>query len=376
MRFLLVVAVTGYLLCLFGTPAGLAQSTRAGERKSANIPAEQLLEDKELKKRGTTYVLAGEIELGKLAQTQTINSLKSDVQKAARQLAEVDGREQVRKTKIDRYTQRVAQLAVLLKNTANINVRNNLVSESNALNAQLIQLHKGTDDGVDVVQQLSDARRQSAQAREAFVDHVLKMRHLADRLAGEYPALASDEEVAKALAAMAGPEGKKFTLGPAAGYKAGVARLKLLERSIRSESVKLRHGDGKTYYVDVVVGGKPPQEFIVDTGASAVSLAWDLAAKLDLKPDRSSPVVRCSLADGREVDAHCVIAKSIRVGQFAAENVECLVMPPELGNAPPLLGMTFLGNFNCRINVESGTMTLAKVEVDAPQRTKSKKSAM
>jgi predicted aspartyl protease len=72
------------------------------------------------------------------------------------------------------------------------------------------------------------------------------------------------------------------------------------------------------------------------------------------------------------VEARLVIAKSVRVGKFAVENVECTVLPAELTNAPPLLGMTFLGNYNCRLNTEAGTMTLTKVSVPGTPTAKRK----
>ena len=143
---------------------------------------------------------------------------------------------------------------------------------------------------------------------------------------------------------------------------------------VLSESIKLRR-EGKTYYVDVVVAGKPPREFVVDSGANTVSLPWRLAGELSLTPGAAAPKVRCSLADGREVDAHRVVAKNMRVGKFAAENVDCLVMPAELDDAPPLLGMSFLGNYSFRIDPQAATMTLTKVEVPGAPRGKPKKPA-
>ena len=279
--------------------------------------------------------------------------------------------EERRKLLINECTQRSAQLAVQLNNTTNAAARNNVLLQSNANNALLVQLHKGTVDGVDVEQVLSDARSHAATAREAFVDHVLKMRALADQLDATYKELDSDRDVSRALDELSASTGKKHALGPSTGFKRNVAELKKLESGLLSESIKLRR-EGKTLYVGVVVGNKPPREFVVDTGASTISLPWQMAAQLDLKPTESDPKIRCSLADGRVVEARLVIAKSVRVGKFTVEDVECTVLPAELTNAPPLLGMTFLGNYNCRLNTEAGTMTLTKVSLGGPQPAKRK----
>jgi predicted aspartyl protease len=106
-----------------------------------------------------------------------------------------------------------------------------------------------------------------------------------------------------------------------------------------------------------------------------VSLPWRLAGELSLSPAPTAPKVRCSLADGRAVDAHRVVATNMRVGKFAADNVECIVLPAELDDAPPLLGMSFLGNYSFRIDPQAATMTLIRVEVPGAQRGKPKKLA-
>jgi hypothetical protein len=90
---------------------------------------------------------------------------------------------------------------------------------------------------------------------------------------------------------------------------------------------------------------------------------------------QAAPRVRCVLAGGKEVEGRRVIAKSVRVSSFTVDNVECVVLPADLANAPALLAMTFLNNYNCRINTEAGTMTLTKVDTGGRTTSKSKKPA-
>jgi aspartyl protease family protein len=326
----------------------------------------QVLGAKGLRKQGTTYVLTTEVELNKLARE--VLPLQRAVLDAAKAAARADELETARQEEIDRCTQQHAELATQIASTTNSQVRNNIILQSNALALRLKQLHTATD----IETALTQARERSAAAREAFVEHVLKMRSVADNLKETYDELGKDAEVVKALAAAGAAEEKRLTLGPSSTYKSNLALLKKVEGKVLSESVKLRR-DRKTFYVDVVVGGRPPREFVVDTGASVVTLPAKMAADLGLEPDESSPRVRCVLADGKQVEGRRVIAKNMRVSSFTVDNVECVVLPADLANAPPLLGMSFLNNYNCRINTEAGTMTLTKVDSGAPPAPKAKK---
>ena len=280
---------------------------------------------------------------------------------ATKVAAQADQLAAERQEEIDQCTRQQADLAEQMSAATNVTLRNNIILQSNSLISRLKQLHAATD----TEQAMIKARERSASAREAFVERVLKMRAVADQLEQDYKALAEDTDVSKALAAAGAAEGKKMMLGPSATYKSNLASLKKLEAKVLSESIKLRR-DNKTFYVSVVVGGKPPHEFVVDTGASVVTLPLKLAADLDLTPGESAPRVRCVLADGREVEGRRMIAKSMRVSSFTVDNVECVILPADLTRAPPLLGMSFLSNYNCRINTEAGTMTLTKVDAGVP----------
>jgi clan AA aspartic protease (TIGR02281 family) len=362
-RFAVIIVA---LLMLSALPC-LAAADRRAPKKNEPGPYAQLLQDKGLRKQGSTYVLAGELELSKLARE--VPALQRAVLDAGKEAARADELETARQDEIAQGTEQQAALAAQIAAATNASLRNNIILQSNALIARLKQLHAATD----VEQALVKARERSAAAREAFVDRVLKMRLIADELEKEYRVMAEDAEVTKALSAASSAEEKKLSLGPSGTYKSNVAALKKLEAKVLSESIKLRR-ERKSFYVNVVVGSKPPREFVVDTGASVVTLPAKMADDLDLTPNSSSPRVRCVLADGREVEGRRVIAKSMRVSSFTVDNVECVVLPPDLTNAPPLLGMTFLSNYNCRINTEAGTMTLTKVEAGGPLAPKAKKT--
>ncbi len=67
------------------------------------------------------------------------------------------------------------------------------------------------------------------------------------------------------------------------------------------------------------------------------------------------------IANGQTVTAHAMMLKSVRVGQFRVENVECVVMPDKGGNADILLGGTFLKNFVYRMDLTTGQLHLAEI---------------
>lgn len=364
MRFAVFIMST----LMLSVTAGLAAEDRGAPKKAARGPHTEVLEARGLRKQGTAYVLVGELELGKLARE--VAPLQRAVLDASKLLTQAEELEAQRQEEIDECTRRQAELAGQISTTTNSALRNNIILQSNALISRLKQLYAATD----IEKTLTKSRERSASAREAFVERVLKMRTVADQLEQDYAALREDAEVTQAVAAAGAAEGKKMTLGPTAGYKANLASLKKLEAKVLTESIKLRR-DRQTFYVNVVVGGKPPCEFVVDTGASTVTLPAKLAAELDLTPDQAAPRIHCVLADGKEVEGRRVIAKSLRVSSFTVDNVECVVLPADLANAPALLGMTFLNNYNCRINTEAGTMTLTKVDTGGRPTPKSKKPA-
>ena len=86
--------------------------------------------------------------------------------------------------------------------------------------------------------------------------------------------------------------------------------------------------------------------FLVDTGASAVSMNANQAKQLGINYEKIGTPTGISTASGF-VKAYRVSLKSVSVGQLTQNNVEAFVID---GNhpGPILLGMTFLG----RISVE------------------------
>jgi len=104
--------------------------------------------------------------------------------------------------------------------------------------------------------------------------------------------------------------------------------------SVELEADRLGH-----YVVLAQVNGQPVT-FLVDTGASGVSIPGDVASKLGLKPGLAYPV---STANGTITVRSTSIAR-LSIGKISLENVRASINSSMDGDVG-LLGMTFLRHF-------------------------------
>ncbi len=98
--------------------------------------------------------------------------------------------------------------------------------------------------------------------------------------------------------------------------------------------------------------------FLVDTGASAISMNTEQAKQIGIRYDKIGIPSGVSTASGF-VDAYRVRLKSVSVGTITETNVEAFVIE---GNhpGPILLGMTFLG----RLSVEHSGNAMTLLQKD------------
>jgi clan AA aspartic protease (TIGR02281 family) len=110
--------------------------------------------------------------------------------------------------------------------------------------------------------------------------------------------------------------------------------------------------------VVAVLGGSFEQKFLVDTGASMVTIPWSTAQKLGLRIDRRA-AKRTVFTAGGAVDAYEVVLPSIRLGDAEQRDIKALVM--DLPNQPDtgLLGLNYLNRFRVNMNSKSGELVLA-----------------
>jgi len=93
--------------------------------------------------------------------------------------------------------------------------------------------------------------------------------------------------------------------------------------------------------------------FVVDTGATLVSLSQTEARRLGIDAQRGDPVT-LNTANGN-VTARKVVLQSVRIGAISIGNVEAVVV--DNLNMPALLGMSFLNRMDMRREGQVMTLT-------------------
>jgi len=101
---------------------------------------------------------------------------------------------------------------------------------------------------------------------------------------------------------------------------------------------------------------------VLDSGASLVSLPHEIAEGLGLIPSNDTPVIQLQLADGKIVEAWLMEIKTMQLGPFKVEKVECAVLPKELVAAEPLLGATFLKHFVYKLDLQNKKIDMSRVK--------------
>ncbi len=118
------------------------------------------------------------------------------------------------------------------------------------------------------------------------------------------------------------------------------------KRSASNTMVSLQQYRGGTFLAPITINDRLTLMFMVDSGASDVSIPADVVLTLlrtgTLTDDDFLGPTTYTLGDGSTVPSQTFRIRSIRVGDRVIENVVGSVVPPE---ASPLLGQSFLGRF-------------------------------
>lgn len=101
--------------------------------------------------------------------------------------------------------------------------------------------------------------------------------------------------------------------------------------------------DGRGHFSTTGTVNGLPVRFMVDTGASLVSLPSSVARQAGVNLSDANPVV-INTANGR-ARAQRVVINSLKLGQISANLVEALVVE-DTALSQPLLGMSFLNRTN------------------------------
>jgi clan AA aspartic protease (TIGR02281 family) len=114
--------------------------------------------------------------------------------------------------------------------------------------------------------------------------------------------------------------------------------------------------------VDVEINDGASAPFVIDTGATLVTLTETLARKLQIPYDPESRV-SLTLADGSVTEGYPVVLRSVVVSDARAEGVQAVVLthaPAE--GVQGLLGMTFLREFVMSFDANGNHLMLRKLK--------------
>jgi len=326
----------------------------------------ELLKEKGLKSSAGFYIVAEETELSKgLIDLRTIERAVNLAQKAYSQYE----KQRVENDQIiTRLRQQNRQLRDQLdRSRNNVELYNRIIGQLNNNQEELATRERESFDAAGG----KDVRAKLSKARDQYIQKVMGLRAAADKAAKKYEEMSSDKSVKEAIDAANKEFEKEYELGPSKAFATNLKALEKLEAKVLSESISL-HKEANTWRIEVVLNGKGPMPMVFDTGASAISLPSSMAREIGINLSSDAPKVRVSIADGRTVTATKATIETVRVGKFEATDVECLVMPEEFSNAPPLLGGAFINRFNFKMDPDTGKLTLSKLGGEEEPKTTKK----
>ncbi len=317
--------------------------------------AERLLQQRGLQRIGSYFVLPAEKKLA--AGLEAVEPLKREIDACRKEKARHD------KIAADIQNARDAAVAERRQTTMML-LRAQNEEQLAAMGVHLLEL---TDRITLLTRQLNsdsqgdELRRRIGDATEAYNEKLLDLRVLVEQARADYEKLASDQEVIAAIDELRDTTGRKVHLGPRRVFQRYEKQLAELEKAVRNDVIELDRR-GEVFLIDVKLNGNLKETMVLDTGASFVSIPSSLATRLGIALTDADPTMTMSLADGRNVDAKLIQLKSVGVGRFTVENVDCVVMPADMADAPPLLGGSFLRNFVYRVNPDAQRLVLSRLE--------------
>jgi clan AA aspartic protease (TIGR02281 family) len=120
--------------------------------------------------------------------------------------------------------------------------------------------------------------------------------------------------------------------------------LALLTHTAAAETIQLKKHPGGGYLIAGRVNDAVTVTFVLDTGASDVSIPENVARELERagKPSESLGTGTYVLADGSKVRKRRVLLRELTVGGQTVSNVAASI---SASGSPPLLGQSFLSKF-------------------------------
>ena len=326
-------------------PAKAAPAAGADLKGPPGTPGEALA-SKGLAKSGTIYVLNAEREVAE--GVKALAQAKAKMNDENKSRAKVEKEVNRAKTAFAQFEFERRGYMQKLENAKDAGQQNQLIAKINNLTSQMKEAAQYKEDQEKQLAKIGDDNKTK------YINQILDLYEQAEKAQKLYEALAADAEVKTSL------DQVKGKLGPTPDFTANMAQLKRLRGGVTSETIEVKM-DGGVPMVEVTLNKSFTRSMVLDTGASIIAIPAGLATQMELVPAKDDPTVRLQLADGKIVEAKQTMLKSVRVGSFTIENVECAILPPDLVAAEPLLGGSFLGHFVYKLDPKAGKLHLAQV---------------
>jgi len=124
--------------------------------------------------------------------------------------------------------------------------------------------------------------------------------------------------------------------------------------------VKIKFVDDQFGIVEALINGKVKAHLLADTGATLVYISRDLANRLGITEEDTEGKIHAQLADGSITTDDAVTLKSIKVGTVEVRNVKAAIAAESPVGRDGLLGMSFLGEFDVKMDSDENCLYLEK----------------
>ena len=115
---------------------------------------------------------------------------------------------------------------------------------------------------------------------------------------------------------------------------------------------------------DVTINDNAKASLYLDTGASLIVLTNKVGKSLGIDLSQEKRRVQMQTASGQKIEAIYVVLDTVKLQNSEAKNVEAAILPedvPDGGFGDGLLGMSFLKNFNFKVDYNKGKLVLEKL---------------
>lgn len=336
------------------TALALAFATTRTDDASRSI---QLLQSRGLVRYGVDSTFNLKLENEVVRRVRELQSLQKTLQAKARDLRAIETRSRQLHDKRNTLIRNRMPLNRDLGNARSVEENNRIVAMLNHLTDQINLIDAET---ALAAERIRKNQEEASRARNDFLKLTGELRMLVGKTDKAYEELKKDGEVLSALERMNAESSKTFKIAPSRGYVAAVRLLASFERSIDSDAVSLTEQNG-IYFVETLLNEELGLRMVFDTGASLVALPASVADRLGMRPTDADANITVVIGDGSKVKAKIMRLKSLRVGKCKLDDVECVVMPATLPNAPALIGGSFLNQFTHKLDPAAGRLTLSRI---------------